>query len=345
MTKRAILVLACLATLARNAAAAEVPQLLNYQGRLSDSGGVPQSGSFSMQFRIYDSASGGTQLPSGTPWTETQSVAVSSGVFNVLLGSVTPLPDGLFEGGPTDSLGPQRFLDITIGGENLAPRQRIASVPYALHGQAVGGGDEWAFVETVNLSGDSALSPLLPADAARIKLVFDDVGFTLNSTFGRGFIHLSLMNATVDAECTTTALYELCGGSCSAPTNNPTCPTYCRSSLVLGTVPVLSNSPATGLTGQVVFRRVSDYGGPYGITVDMTGTDLTVAGDRTAVKGTASCGVGIPVDRFLVTPQMKGGGSPIAYESNLFGKVHIYKSVRSALATRMCARRRHRHSV
>jgi hypothetical protein len=72
-------------------ALADVPNLLNYQGRLTDPSGNPKNGTFTMQFALYDAATGGNQLPSGSPWSETQSVTVTDGVFNVLLGSVTPL--------------------------------------------------------------------------------------------------------------------------------------------------------------------------------------------------------------------------------------------------------------
>lgn len=111
---------------------AQVPNLLNYQGRLSDSTGNPQNGAFTIQFAVYDAETGGNQLPSGTPWGETQSVTVTNGVFNVLLGSVTALPANLFNDGPSDASGPLRFLQVTVGGEVLSPRRRIASAAYAI---------------------------------------------------------------------------------------------------------------------------------------------------------------------------------------------------------------------
>jgi hypothetical protein len=68
---------------------ADAPNLLNYQGRLTDPSGNPKNGTFSMQFAVFDAESGGNQLPTGSPWSETQNVSVTNGVFNVLLGSVT----------------------------------------------------------------------------------------------------------------------------------------------------------------------------------------------------------------------------------------------------------------
>lgn len=43
-------------------ASAAVPGSINYQGRLTDAAGVPQPGSHAMSLKIYDAATGGTQL-------------------------------------------------------------------------------------------------------------------------------------------------------------------------------------------------------------------------------------------------------------------------------------------
>src|SRR5512147_1787029 len=77
--------------------AQSAPQLLNYQGRLTDASGNPRNGSFSMDFAI---------LGGPSAWSESQTVNVSKGFFSVLLGSVTPFPADLFTGGSTDSYGP-----------------------------------------------------------------------------------------------------------------------------------------------------------------------------------------------------------------------------------------------
>jgi len=99
----------------------QVPQLINYQGVLTDPAtGNPLSGNFSMVFSIYSVSTGGTAL-----YTETQTVAVSSGTFNVLLGSVTPIPFSVFSGG-------DRFLGIKVSNDaEMTPRKRIVSVGYS----------------------------------------------------------------------------------------------------------------------------------------------------------------------------------------------------------------------
>ncbi len=101
-------------------ALAQVPQLVGYQGRLLKSDGSPESGSVAIKFSIYDAGNGGSAL-----WTEAQSLALSDGYYATQLGSVTAFPSNLFA-------GPNRYLEIEVGGTALAPRQQIAAVPFAL---------------------------------------------------------------------------------------------------------------------------------------------------------------------------------------------------------------------
>jgi hypothetical protein len=100
---------------------ADVPHQMNYQGHLTDDTGTPLDTVVSMTFTIYDDSSGGLVL-----WTETQTgVEVSVGLFNVFLGSVTPIPDTVFA-------DDWRWLGIQIGSDpEIAPLTRLVTVPYA----------------------------------------------------------------------------------------------------------------------------------------------------------------------------------------------------------------------
>lgn len=100
----------------------EVPQMINYQGRLADAGGNPvPDGDYNMVFTIYDSES----APGGIWYSGIQSVHVEGGQFSYLLGSVNILPDTLFN----DTL---RWLGIKVGDDpEIDPRTRIVTVPYA----------------------------------------------------------------------------------------------------------------------------------------------------------------------------------------------------------------------
>ena len=102
-------------------AVADVPQLINLQGVLKDPGGTPvPDGSYSVTFKIYDVPTGGLAI-----WTETQTVSTSNGLFTVLLGSSTPVPESLF-------YNPSRWLGITVGADpEMSPRQQFSSTGYS----------------------------------------------------------------------------------------------------------------------------------------------------------------------------------------------------------------------
>lgn len=103
---------------------AAVPQFIKYQGLLTDSSGSHLEGSHNLTFKLYDAASFGNLI-----WTESQSVNVENGLFQVSLGAVNPLIHEIFD-------EPQVWLGIAIGSDpELSPRERIGAVPYALQAE------------------------------------------------------------------------------------------------------------------------------------------------------------------------------------------------------------------
>lgn len=102
------------------------PNTLQYQGRLTDAAGIPLNGLQTVTFAIYADST-----VVGNIWTETRSVTVVNGLFNIVLGTGTPFPNAAFNGA-------DRFLGIRVGLDaEMTPRQRIASIPYALRSGAV----------------------------------------------------------------------------------------------------------------------------------------------------------------------------------------------------------------
>lgn len=99
--------------------ASAIPQLINYQGYLTDSAGVPvPDGTYNLVFRIWDAETGGSQL-----WSEDHpAVDVTNGLFNIILGNVSPLTL------PFDS---DYWLGIGIEGEPELPRIQLTSVGYS----------------------------------------------------------------------------------------------------------------------------------------------------------------------------------------------------------------------
>jgi len=109
-----------------------------YQGRLTD-GGTAANGNYDLQFALFDSASGGTQIGA----TQTvPNILVSAGIFTVPL-----------DFGANAFPGANRWLEIsarltgTPSFTTLSPRQPITSTPYAIRSLNASSAD------TVTVSG------------------------------------------------------------------------------------------------------------------------------------------------------------------------------------------------
>lgn len=101
---------------------ADVPRLINYQGRLTDDSGLSLNLDTEVTFSLYTRASGGAAV-----WSESQQVTVTDGIFNLLLGSQNPLEPDYF------SAYPETYLGVKVGSESeMTPRQAITSVAYSL---------------------------------------------------------------------------------------------------------------------------------------------------------------------------------------------------------------------
>jgi hypothetical protein len=103
--------------------AAAAPEVMDYQGYLTDTGGVPVSGSHTLTMGLCAATSGGAPL-----WSQTSTVAVQDGRFAPLLdgraGSGNPFPAGLF------SLVWHAGVAID-GAPELSPRTQLLATPYS----------------------------------------------------------------------------------------------------------------------------------------------------------------------------------------------------------------------
>jgi hypothetical protein len=95
---------------------------INYQGRLADPDGAPISDTLTFQFSLYDAPSDGNLLWGPEVHAD---VPVSDGLFSVRLGQQDALPTNIFNGGDV-------WLETTVKGETLSPREKLAAVPYAM---------------------------------------------------------------------------------------------------------------------------------------------------------------------------------------------------------------------
>ncbi|MDI6798648.1 MAG: hypothetical protein QMD12_01460, partial [Candidatus Aenigmarchaeota archaeon] len=110
--------------LSLNIAEAQVPRLISVQGRLLDSSDQPITTTVSIVFRIFDDYTIGA--PDNELWSETRSITPDSyGVFNVILGGVSPL---------NINFNIPTYLQVEVEGEVLSPRYNITALPYGFRG-------------------------------------------------------------------------------------------------------------------------------------------------------------------------------------------------------------------
>jgi len=103
-------------------AGAAVPGSIDQQGRFLKMDGTPETGSLTVTFALYKTATGGSPV-----WSETDSLSLdAAGFYAIQLGAQTQFPAGLWD-------GTSYFLGVTIMGESeMSPRQPLVSVPYAI---------------------------------------------------------------------------------------------------------------------------------------------------------------------------------------------------------------------
>jgi len=163
------------------ASLAAVPELIDYQGKVTTSDGTPLNGDYPIQFSIYADSTGGVAL-----WTESHtSVSVSEGLFHVFLGSVADLPDTLFDEA-------DRWLGINVDSDGeMSPRIRIGSVPYALKSGDAGPDGDWTvsgddiYLSVTGNVGVGTDTPNAKLDVAGTAMV---EGFTLPTGATDGYV-------------------------------------------------------------------------------------------------------------------------------------------------------------
>jgi hypothetical protein len=156
---------------------ADIPRELAWQGVVLDSTNLPLAdGVYSFHFSIFTDDVGGDSL-----WGESQAVTVSSGVLNVLLGRLNPIPDSVFA-------GPARYLQVQFETQvPYEPRTRVVSVGYSFRTNSVDGALAGSLEGDLAVSGDVSASGInvIPAPEAVNAVGGGSVDLTLTPDGGR----------------------------------------------------------------------------------------------------------------------------------------------------------------
>lgn len=241
--------------------AAGVPQLLSYQGRLTDTSGNPLGGTgttYCFRYSLYDAASGGSKLwPSGTATNST--TTVTDGIFNDFIGRTDTLT---YDFVSTSTV----YVDVQVNTttstcagtwESLSPRQQLVASGFALSSE--------------NVYGDA----LRIATSTKVQ-----IGTGAGVASGQTLLSLDVKNAadTIGASCTdngslwynsanTKAL--LCENGVITQISNPT-------STIAG---IKEQS-----SGSVISSGTVNFSGQQGVTVSQNGNTLQFSAGIMASK-------------------------------------------------------------
>jgi hypothetical protein len=157
---------------------ADVPHMVNYQGKLTTAAGDCLHDTLEMTFTIYSDS-----LGISVEWTETQTeVVVKAGVFSVLLGSVDTIPASVFDGNV-------KYLGVQVQSDpEMRPLKPLVSVAYAYRAAVADGGSISGIYADYGLygggtSGDIHLSVGV---GDGIDISPDAVGVDVNAFAGSG---------------------------------------------------------------------------------------------------------------------------------------------------------------
>lgn len=280
-------------------AGATPPRTLNYQGVLEDAqGGVVADGDYSMAFALYTGPVGGAVL-----WSETRTVPVSGGRFDVVLGSITPLGGLTFED--------PYWLGLTVGTDpEMTPRTELTGTAYAQIARNVEPGaitsDRVApgtVVRSINgrtealnfvggnnvnvTTGSNTITISSPGGGGEAPGVASAKGIT-SGTLGTSIVNLASRTITCPADG-----YVLVIGSCDVFLNHSSGnPTYVQAGV--------SDSPSALRTNQDIIVQIpfSAASGTYTIPLTSHGifpvssgaNTFYLLGQRVGANGTASAG-------------------------------------------------------
>jgi hypothetical protein len=315
----------CIAVIAilSGSVAAQADTTFTYQGELKESG-EPADGAFDMDFALWNALSGGSQVGSTI---QVDDQPVSEGLFTVELDFGAEVFDGS-----------QRWLEITVEGTTLAPRQPITHAPYSIQTRGI-------FVDDDGNVGIGTLTPAAPlevhnANTGQIMRLESDrtygyvrfrEGATTRAYLGYGDEGDLLVNALPDSfaiDGTSTALHFAVDSDATRgitiDTNGnvgigtTTVDSDLTSLHVLNAVP---DGPATAVRGEVTYDGYAYNLGGHFISASSNGQG--VRGEASGSDGKGVSGYASGINGSGVRGTAAGthgwGVEGIAYGSNGWG--------------------------
>lgn len=299
---------------------AEVPRLVNYQGTVTGGTG-PLNGSHAVAFAIYADSLGGAAL-----WSETHpGVTFTQGLFNVILGRFTAIPDDLFSSG-------ERWLGVKIGEDvEMAPRMRLTAVPWAMRAAlaesclvAAPDGD-WTIsgANVYRLSGNVGIGTSTPSNLLDARSAVADAYINVSGRddgisgllFARGAAYLRYDEAAPEVRLWNAVTGGNAGDIAFGTSNLERLRIKVSGQVGIGVSAPTDLLEVAGTVRMNGFRMPTDAASGYVLTCDGTGAgtwqaptggasdgDWTISGDNqySAVSGNVGIGTTSPGSKLAV---------------------------------------------
>ena len=301
----------------------QVPRVITYQGVVLDNLGhfIPD-GAHNINLKLYDALAATSPI-----YSENQiGVVFVKGIFNVMIGSVTAIPN-------TIAFDKGYFLGVSVdGGIEMTPRTPLSAAPYAIHAGMADALSPTATGVVTSVNSQAGAITLVGGGGTTITNV--GAAFTISSSGGGGTgiqgVQTSDASLTITNPNGPTATINVANnGITSSKIAGLAVGT---ASIADGAVTPLKLSAAGSTNGQVLTSNgtavswQNSLGG--GLVLPYAGT-VTSASDAFAVSngGTGSAIVGVHSATTGATAALRGESN-----STTIGAIGVYGSINTPLA-------------
>lgn len=214
-------------------ATAANPTTVSFQGKVVNGNGTNVTdGSYGFVFKLYSASSGGTAV-----WTESDTVTVTAGVFQVNLGANCPFFTANACNGSTPinfSSSSSVYLGITFNSDpagEMTPRVQLQSVPYAFYADnsgSLGGRAASGYVQlspsgqqtgTINISSDGTFGGNLAVTGTYNTNTFNSTTLTFGGAAANAINGASGQTLTIQSQGSGALILQSGTGSVSLGTS------------------------------------------------------------------------------------------------------------------------------